>query len=107
MTGVNGLGVPLLRARFWCTAIVAAAGSISACQAQGAFYYWPDDDGGYSRPTPRYHARQNAHRHAGKKDEAALKESGAKPQGPLIVAVSVGKQQVKVYDDTGSVFAQA
>ncbi|MBV9563045.1 MAG: L,D-transpeptidase [Bradyrhizobium sp.] len=106
MTGVNGLGVPLLRGRFWCMAVVAAAGSISACQAQGALYYWYGDDGGYSRPAPRYHTRQNAHRHTGKKTETALKESAAKPQGPLIIAVSVSKQQVKIYDDTG-VFAQA
>ena len=38
--------------------------------------------------------------------EATEKETGAKPQGPLIIAVSIDKQKVRIYDSRG-LFAES
>ena len=40
------------------------------------------------------------------KTEAAVKETNAKPQGPLIIAVSIDQQKVRVYDANG-LFAES
>ena len=45
------------------------------------------------KPTAPQHRRQEA--------EAAEKETGAKPQGPLIIAISIDQQKVTVYDANG------
>jgi len=67
---------------------------------------WSDPDPGVSRPLITAPTRaQRASRHKGKKVEATVRES-AKPQGSLIIAISINKQQVKIYDSNG-VFAEA
>jgi hypothetical protein len=43
---------------------------------------------------------QKARRHSGKKIEASLKEA-AKPQGPLVIAISINKQNLRIYDANG------
>ncbi len=64
-------------------------------------YYWSDFDPGYYRPWPTYQQRQHKPRpHQAKKIEAPEKES-AKPQGPLIIAISIEKQSLKIYDANG------
>ena len=40
-------------------------------------------------------------RHPTGKTEAAEKETGAKPQGPLIIAISIDQQKVRIYDANG------
>jgi lipoprotein-anchoring transpeptidase ErfK/SrfK len=94
--------------RFWRIAILTAAGAIGAISsADAALYYWQDPDAGLSRPAPSVPpGRQRAHRRSPGKPEAAQKETGAKPQGPLIIAVSIDKQKVRIFDDHG-VFAEA
>ncbi len=50
-------------------------------------FYWQDSDPGYYRPAPpaaAAQAQEPAGLHA--KTEAAIKETSAKPQGPLIIA---------------------
>jgi L,D-transpeptidase-like protein len=91
---------------FWRIAVLAAAGLIGAAShAEAATsIYWPDSDAGISRPPssgpqPRHKTR----RHPGSKENAA-KES-TKPQGPLILAISIERQSLKVYDANGF-FAQ-
>jgi lipoprotein-anchoring transpeptidase ErfK/SrfK len=95
--------------RFWQIAILTAAGAIGAISnADAALYYWQDPDPGLSRPAPPVQpSRQRAqHRRSPGKPEAAQKETGAKPQGPLIIAVSIDNQKVRIFDDHG-VFAEA
>jgi lipoprotein-anchoring transpeptidase ErfK/SrfK len=95
--------------RFWQIAILTAAGAIGAISnADAALYYWQDPDPGLSRPAPPVQpSRQRAqHRRSPGKPEAAQKETGAKPQGPLIIAVSIDNQKVRIFDDRG-VFAEA
>jgi hypothetical protein len=48
--------------------------------------------------------RQKVRLPSGKK--AVAKETAAKPQGPLVIAVSISRQQVKIYDANG-LFAEA
>src|ERR1700724_4810568 len=82
-------------------AVLTAAGAIGmASQAEAALYYWWDFDGGYSRPGPIPQRRQKARNRGAKKLEAAEKES-SKPQGPLVIAISIEKQHLRIYDANG------
>ena len=82
---------------------MTAAGTIGAAShADAALYYWQDSDPGYYRPAPRRTAAAaTARRHSTGKTEAAEKETSAKPQGPLIIAISIDQQKVRIYDANG------
>ncbi len=106
MVRVSGLSTSAVNRRFWCPAILTAAGAIGTISsADAALYYWQDSEPGFYRPERSSQAHRQKVRHSGKK-EAAEKEAAAKPQGPLIISVSINKQQVKIYDANG-VFAEA
>jgi lipoprotein-anchoring transpeptidase ErfK/SrfK len=94
--------------RFWQIAILTVVGALGTTSpAKATLYYWQDSDPGYYRPDPQMQPpRQKARRHSAKKEAVAKKETGAKPQGPLIISVSISKQQVKIYDANGF-FAEA
>ncbi len=107
---VRGPGYSAARVRLFRVAILTAAGAFGTTHsADAALYYWQDySDGSYyarqpqpvmQRPKPRKRAI------TGKK-EVAEKETGAKPQGPLVISVSIDRQKVTIYDDNG-VFAEA
>jgi lipoprotein-anchoring transpeptidase ErfK/SrfK len=86
---------------FWRIAALAAAGAIGATSGADAAVYWSDSEPGFSRPaTPASQRRQRSHRHVAHKTEAPEKES-AKPQGPLVLAISIDKQKLKIYDANG------
>jgi lipoprotein-anchoring transpeptidase ErfK/SrfK len=86
---------------FWRIAVLAAAGAIGATSAAEAAVYWSDSEPGFSRPAPQApQRRQRSHRHVAHKTEAPEKES-AKPQGPLVLAISIDKQKLKIYDANG------
>ena len=101
---------PFATERFWQIAILTAAGAIGATShAEAALYYWQDSDPGYYRPGPTVQPRRQQSAPAfGEKARPRRpeKETGAKPQGPLIIAVSIDKQKVKIYDANGF-FAEA
>ena len=94
--------------RFWQIAMLAAAGSLVAVpQADAAaLFYWQDSDPTYYRPVPTAQPRKPKARRPSAKTEAAVKETNAKPQGPLIIAVSIEQQKVRVYDANG-LFAES
>ncbi|UWU88949.1 L,D-transpeptidase [Bradyrhizobium sp. CB1015] len=112
MNSVNGSGSSAKPARLWQVAILTAAGAIGATsQADAAFYYWADYSDGsyYARPQrlpeiPRQKPQKRGA--ASKKDVVVEKEAGTKPQGPLVIVVSIERQKVTVYDNTG-VFAES
>jgi lipoprotein-anchoring transpeptidase ErfK/SrfK len=84
--------------------ILTAAGAVAgASQAEAALYYWNDFDPSYYRPAqPLQPRRPKLRRNAvDKKTKAAEKETGAKPQGPLIISISIDQQKVRVYDSNG------
>jgi lipoprotein-anchoring transpeptidase ErfK/SrfK len=107
MIRVGAHGAATATGRLWRIAVLTAAGAVGATsQAEAALYYWSDSDSGYSRPGHQApQRRQKPGHHQAKKIDAPEKES-AKPQGPLIIAISIDKQNVKIYDANGF-FAEA
>jgi lipoprotein-anchoring transpeptidase ErfK/SrfK len=101
MTRVGGHGASGASGRLWQIAVLTAAGAIvGASQAEAALYYWSDSDGGYSHPGPPVQQRRpKARNHQAKKTEVPEKES--KPQGPLVISISIAKQHLRVYDANG------
>jgi L,D-transpeptidase-like protein len=88
---------------FWRIAILTAAGFLATAPGAEAATFWGDSDVGISRPLPPgpQQRRHKARRHQGAaKGESAVRES-AKPQGPLIIAISIERQSLKVYDANG------
>ncbi|HKU05534.1 MAG TPA: L,D-transpeptidase [Bradyrhizobium sp.] len=84
--------------------ILTAAGAVAGVsEAEAALYYWNDFDPGYYRPAPPLQPRRpKAKRNAiDKKTKAAAKETGAKPQGPLVISISIDQQKIRVYDSNG------
>ena len=100
-------GVNASSQRFWQIAILTGACSIAfAPRADAALFYWQDTGPGYYRPMlPPQPRKQKVHRPAAK-TEAARKETSAKPRGPLIIAISIEQQKVRVYDSNG-LFAES
>ena len=85
--------------------ILTAAGAVaSASPAEAALYYWNDYDPGYYRPAQPLHPRKPRVRRnnaADKKAKPAEKETATKPQGPLIISISIDQQKIRVYDSNG------
>src|SRR4051794_34496646 len=100
MTRVSGHRKFATGRRLCRIAILVAAGAIGAAsQAEAALYYWSDSEPGFSRPAPPVsQRRQKPRRNAGRKIEAA---ETSKPQGPLIIAISIDQQKLRVYDANG------
>lgn len=88
--------------RFWQFAILTAAGTVAASsQADAALFYWNRDSAYYGDvepmpPRPRPKPKRNT-----VKNPAIEKEAGRKPQGPLIISVSIDQQRVSIYDANG------
>jgi lipoprotein-anchoring transpeptidase ErfK/SrfK len=94
--------------QFWQLAMLTAAGTlVAAPQADAAaLFYWQDSDTGYYRPAPMAQPRKPKTRRPSAKAGAPIKETNAKPHGPLIIAVSIEQQKVRVYDSNG-LFAES
>ncbi|WP_050627592.1 L,D-transpeptidase [Bradyrhizobium viridifuturi] len=89
--------------RFWQFAILTAAGTVAASsQADAALFYWNRDSTYYAdvEPMPQP-VRPKPKRNLAKKNPAIAKEAGSKPQGPLIISVSIDQQRVSIYDANG------
>lgn len=114
MTSVNGSRFAAAPARLWHLAILTAAGAIgTTSQAEAAFYYTPDYSDGsyYSRQVrhpdvPQQKPQKRGSAAKSKKEALVEKETGAKPQGPLVIVISIDRQKVTIYDSNG-VFAEA
>jgi lipoprotein-anchoring transpeptidase ErfK/SrfK len=106
MMRVSGHRASTATGRLWRIAALAAAGAIGATShAEAALYYWSDSEPGLSRPDPTSQPRrQKARRHAEKKTEPE-KES-TKPQGPVIISISIDQQKLRLYDANG-LFAES
>jgi L,D-transpeptidase-like protein len=103
---VGRQGISIATGRFWRITVLTAAGAIGTASCAQAAVFWSDPDPGLSRPRPLVpQRRQNSRHQGGKKIELSGKEA-AKPQGPLIIAISIQKQHLKIYDANG-LFAEA
>ena len=99
---VNSMRSDSVTWRFWQVAVLTAAGVIgSTSQSDAALYYWQDNDPGFYRPMHPVPQRKKARRAIDKKTEKAEKETSAKPVGPLVIAISIEKQRVRIYDANG------
>src|ERR1700710_2812745 len=98
MMRVGKYATSIATGRFWRIAVLTAAGTIGTASYAEAAVFWSDPDPALSRPASAApQRRQNPRGHAGKKIQIQEKES-AKPQGPLVIAISIEKQRLKVYD---------
>ena len=87
--------------------LTAAGTLVAASQADAAaLFYWQDSDPGYYRPAPMAQPRKPKASRPSAKTQATPKETNAKPHGPLIIAVSIEQQKVRVYDSNG-LFAES
>jgi len=101
MVRVRKYGASVASRRLWRVAVLAAAAAIAASSPAEAALYWSDFDSGFSQPWPTAtQRRQKPRLRQGKKIAAPQKEAG-KPQGPLIIAISIQKQNLKIYDAKG------
>src|SRR6266404_6350095 len=102
MIRVGGHGASGAAGKFWRIAVLTAAGAIgSAFHAEAALYYWPNYDPGYYRPEPIVPQQRQKPRHRQAKKNRAPENESAKPQGPLIIAISIDRQNLKLYDANG------
>jgi lipoprotein-anchoring transpeptidase ErfK/SrfK len=102
MTGVGGYGVSGATEKLWRIAVLTAVGAIgTASRTEAAAYYWSDTDSGYSRPGPTVQKpKQKSRNRQAKKTDAPEKEA-SKPQGPVIISISIEKQKLRIYDANG------
>jgi lipoprotein-anchoring transpeptidase ErfK/SrfK len=103
MTGVSGHSVFGATRRLWRIAALSAAGAIGAAsQAEATLYYWSDQDPGYYQPAPTAPQRRPKLRHQQQsKKLPVLEKESAKPQGPVIIAISIDQQKLRLYDANG------
>jgi hypothetical protein len=80
------------------TALVPVGGAEAAI-------FWSDSEPDVARPAPLQQRKHKTPRRAGMKAVPPVKEA-AKPQGPLVIAISIDRQTLKVYDANG-VFAES
>jgi lipoprotein-anchoring transpeptidase ErfK/SrfK len=102
MTSVGGHRASGAAVRLCQIVLFAAAGAVgTGSQAEAALYYWSDFNPGYFQPPPAMPQRwQKPRRPHAKKVQPPGKEA-AKPQGPLVIAISIDRQRLKLYDANG------
>ena len=100
MVRVGGHGVGT--SRLWRIALLTLAGATGAASEADAAVYWSGYDPSYYyfQPAPTIQRRPRVRRYQAKKIEAPEKES-TKPQGPLIIAISIEKQSLRIHDANG------
>jgi lipoprotein-anchoring transpeptidase ErfK/SrfK len=93
--------------RLWVVAVLTTAGMIGATsQSEAAIYYWQNSYPGYSQFAPFFpQRRQKTHHQPGRKSIVADKKE-SKPQGPLIISISIDQQKLQIYDADG-LFAES
>ena len=103
---VSGRGICWGAKRFWQLAVFAATGTLGATsQTEAAIYYWQDSAPAVTESAPKAPARNAKTRRLGEKKSAVV-EKESKPQGPLIISISIAQQKLRVYDANG-LFAES
>ena len=107
MTRVSGHRTAMATGRVWRIAALATAGAIGVTsqvtsKAEAALY-WPGSEPGMSQPDPAAQPKKpKARKHVAKKGEAPEKEKeSSKPQGPVIISISIDQQKLRIYDANG------
>jgi lipoprotein-anchoring transpeptidase ErfK/SrfK len=98
---VSGQKVGFVSVRLSRIAIVAATGALGIIsQSEAAIYYWQDTAPTVTQPAPKTPANRARARRGDKKPNIVAKEP-AKPQGPVIISVSISQQRLRIYDANG------
>jgi lipoprotein-anchoring transpeptidase ErfK/SrfK len=105
-TRVSGRGVCLGGERLWQLAILAAGTLGVSWQAEAAIYYWQDSAPIVTQAVPKAPARRTKGQRHGDKKSGAIVEKESKPQGPLIISISIVQQKLRLYDANG-LFAES
>ena len=105
-TRVSEQGVCFRGARPWQLAIFAAGTLAVASHAEAAIYFWQDSVPAVTQPAPKPSARHAKGPRHGDKKSGALMEKASKPQGPLIISISIAQQKLRLYDANG-LFAES
>jgi lipoprotein-anchoring transpeptidase ErfK/SrfK len=101
MTRVSGHKAAAATGRAWRVAILTAAGAIGVTSHSEAALYWPGSEPGLSQPDPAAQPRKpKVRKHTAKKTDTPEKES-SKPQGPVIISISIDQQRLRLYDANG------
>jgi lipoprotein-anchoring transpeptidase ErfK/SrfK len=98
----------------WRIGVLTAAGAIGVASQADATIFWPDSDSGFYQAAPatvaprqkrrvRHHSegRSEGGSRKGQKEVEAQVQETAKPHGPLVIAISINKQTMKIYDTNG------
>jgi len=89
----------------WLAIMAAATAVGTTTRAEAQFWPdYPDSPYAYQHRHRQIH-RQKPHKHVAARKEAH-KETGPKPQGPLLISISIDRQKVTIYDSNG-VFAES
>jgi lipoprotein-anchoring transpeptidase ErfK/SrfK len=101
-TCVSGQRIFWASGRLGRIAVFAAAGTLGLVpEAEAAIYYWRDTTSAITQPVPKAQAKHSkAHRRGDKKSDIVENES-AKPQGPVIISISIAQQKLRIYDAHG------
>jgi lipoprotein-anchoring transpeptidase ErfK/SrfK len=102
--GVSGQEVGFVGGRLWQIAIVTATAALGIpSQSEAAIYYWQDAAPGAIQPAaPKAPVRHSKARRPGeKKSDVVEKNESAKPQGALIISISIAQQKLRIYDANG------
>jgi lipoprotein-anchoring transpeptidase ErfK/SrfK len=81
-------------------ALLVSAGLLVAAPADAAIFWSDDDPTVISQPAPPQPKRQKLPRRIGAKPVMPAREA-AKPVGPLVIAVSIDRQTLKIFDANG------
>ena len=93
--------------RIWKVAVLTAAGAVgTAPRADAALYYYSDPGNYYQQQEVQPPHKQQRPRRAAPKKNVVVKDTTVHPQMPLIIAVSIQKQRVRIFDANGF-FAEA
>jgi lipoprotein-anchoring transpeptidase ErfK/SrfK len=85
---------------YCCLAVLTALLAGAASRAEAALYYWTEGEPADYRPAARYPHQHKRVRGRAQKTERPEREA-TKPQGPLIVVISLNEQKLKLYDSHG------
>lgn len=104
---VSEYRVSSLAERLCRIAIFTAAGTIGATfPAEAAIHYWQYSDPGYSQFAPMFPQRRQKTHHQPSRKSVVADKKDSKPQGPLIISISIARQKLQIYDANG-LFAES
>jgi len=83
--------------------MLTAAGVFAlSSEAQASNWWWPENDSAVYTPAPPAPKRyQRKHYPLNTKQEKLIEKQTAKPQGPLVISVSIDQQKLRVFDANG------